>query len=264
MTNLIGELRFLLALWRANLLAAMEYRTAFLSQVFGMMLNNAIYFAFWVIFFDRFGAVRGWGLHEMLLLFGVVAVGFGLASFFFGNVLSLAEVIAEGRLDYYLSLPRPVLVHVLASGSIPSGMGDVSYGLISFVLAGHFTADAVLRFVLGALLATAIFLAVLVIAQSTAFWLGNAGLLANQVTMAMITFALYPSTLFDGTAKLLLMTLLPAAFVGAVPAEFVRAFSWQGLGQLLLAAGVFLALAVVIFHQGLRRYESGSAIQTQV
>lgn len=258
------ELTFLLALWKANLLAAMEYRIAFLSQVIGMMLNNTIYFVFWIIFFDRFGEVRGWGLQEMLLLFGVVAVGFGLATFFFGNVLSLAEVIAGGRLDYYLSLPRPVLVHVLASSSIPSGMGDFTYGLISFALAGHFTVDAIARFVLGSLLATLIFLAALVIAHSAAFWLGNAGLLANQVTMAMITFALYPATLFDGTAKLLLLTLLPAAFVGAVPAEFVRSFTWQGLGQLLLAACLFVALAVAVFHRGLRRYESGSAFQTQV
>ena len=54
----MGQLRFLGALWKANLLAAMEYRGAFLSQVLGMALNNAIYFTFWVLFFDRFPAVR--------------------------------------------------------------------------------------------------------------------------------------------------------------------------------------------------------------
>ncbi len=109
-----------------------------------------------------------------------------------------------------------------------------------------------------------IFLSVLVIAHSTAFWLGNANLLAAQATNAMITFALYPITLFDGTAKFLLFTILPAALVGAVPAEFVRSFSWSVLGQLVVATLVFLGLAIVIFHRGLRRYESGSAIQTQV
>ena len=67
------EWRFLLAIWQANLLAAMEYRVAFLSQVIGMMLNNGIYFIFWILFFDRFQAVRGWALNDMLLLFGVVA-----------------------------------------------------------------------------------------------------------------------------------------------------------------------------------------------
>ena len=53
------ELIFLMALWKANLLAAMEYRVAFISQVVGMMLNNAIYFIFWIIFFDRFQEIQG-------------------------------------------------------------------------------------------------------------------------------------------------------------------------------------------------------------
>ena len=72
----------------------------------------------------------------MLLLFGVVSASFGLATFFFfGNVMQLSEIIAGGRLDYYLSLPRPVLLHALASGSLPSGAGDFVYGVVSFVAA---------------------------------------------------------------------------------------------------------------------------------
>ncbi|MDQ3249189.1 MAG: ABC-2 family transporter protein [Chloroflexota bacterium] len=264
MSILQRELTFLIALWKANLLAAMEYRVAFLAQAIGMFLNNAIYFLFWILFFQRFQTVRGWGLDEMLLLFAVVAVGFGLATFLFGNVLTLSTIISEGRLDYYLSLPRPVLLHVLAGSSSTSGLGDFVYGLCSFALAGYFTPDAIGRFVLGSLFSGLIMLAALVIAHSAAFWLGNASLLAAHTTNAIITFALYPITLFDGTAKVLLFTVLPAALVGAVPAEFVRRFSWQTLGQLALAALIFLVLAIVIFHRGLQRYESGSAIQTQV
>lgn len=41
-----GKLSFLIALWKANLLSAMEYRVAFLSQVIGMILNDAVYFLF--------------------------------------------------------------------------------------------------------------------------------------------------------------------------------------------------------------------------
>jgi ABC-2 type transport system permease protein len=264
MYTLGRELHFLAALWQANLLAAMEYRVAFLTQVLGMMLNNTLYFAFWVLFFDRFQEVRGWRLQEMLLLFAVVTVGFGLASVLFGNAMSLSEVIAQGRLDYYLSLPRPVLLHVLASSSILSGVGDFLYGLVSFALAGEFSLGAMGRFALGSLLAMVIFLSVLVLVHSSAFWLGNAGLLAHQVMNVMITFAIYPITLFDGTAKLLLFTLLPAAFLGAVPAELVRAFSWGNFVQLVGAALIFLGLALWVFHRGLRHYESGSAIQAQM
>lgn len=263
------QLTFLFALWKANLLAAMEYRASFLSQVVGMMLNNLIYFFFWVIFFDRFEQVRGWGLHEMLVLFGVTASAFGLSVYLFGNLMHVAETVATGRLDYYLSLPRPVLLHLLASGSHASGLGDFSYGILSFVASGllepgSLNPGSLLRFLLGVLLGMVIFLSFMVLVQSLAFWLGNAQMLANQAFNAVITFALYPITLFDGTAKLLLFTVVPAALMGAVPAEFITRFGWENLFQMLGAATIFFILSLWAFHAGLRRYESGSAIQVQL
>ncbi|HUF37871.1 MAG TPA: ABC-2 family transporter protein [Anaerolineales bacterium] len=257
-------MRFLLALWKANLLSAMEYRVSFILQVLGMMLNNAAYFVFWFIFFERFESVRGWGLVDMFVLFGIVAASFGLGVFLFGNIRFLADMIAEGRMDYYLSLPRPVLLHSLASRSTISGLGDFIYGLISFALAGQYSPDAVLRFALGVVVGTTVLVAFLTIAQSLAFWIGSASMIAMQASNAIVTFSLYPLTLFDGTAKLILFTILPAAFIGSVPAEFVRAFSWEQLAQMSLAAVGLLALAIWVFQRGLRRYESGSAIQVQV
>lgn len=258
------ELTFLIALWKANLLAAMEYRVTFLTQVIGMMLNNAVYFVFWVIFFDRFKEVRGWGLGDMFFLFGVVAASFGLSMFLFGNISDLANVIANGRLDYYLSLPRPVLLHVLASKSVSSGLGDFSYGVLSFIIARQFAPDTILRFIVALVLASLIFMSFLVIVQSLAFWIGNAALLSQQALNAMVTFSIYPLTLFEGSTRLILFTIIPAAFIGAVPAEFIRSFSWLTLGELVAAAVILLVLALALFHRGLRRYESGSAIQVQV
>jgi len=258
------ELSFLTALWKANLLAAMEYRIPFISQVIGMMLNNAVYFVFWFIFFNKFEQVHGWKLTDMFLLFGVVATSFGLGVFLFGNIPRLSDVITSGRMDYYLALPRPVLLHTIASHSVPSGLGDFFYGILSFLVARQFTLDAITRFIVGILLATTVFLSFFIIVHSLSFWMGNAGMLAQQANNALITFSLYPLTLFDGTAKLLLFTVIPAAFVGAIPAEFIRKFSWSNLLLLLAAAFGLFTLAIFFFHRGLRRYESGSAIQTQI
>jgi ABC-2 type transport system permease protein len=257
------ELRFLAALWRANLQAAMEYRAAFLTQALGMVLNNGLYFLFWVVFFDRFKQVGGYGLRDMALLFGVAACSFGLGVYLFGNVLSLAEIISEGRLDYYLALPRPALLHALASRSVASGLGDASYGLISFLAVGPHTADSAARFVIAVACGTAVFVGFLILVNSLAFWMGGASQVSSQALTALITFAIYPVSLFDGTAKLLLFTVLPAALMGAVPAGFVRAFGWADLGLLAAGAAAFLSMAVVVFQRGLRRYESGSAITTQ-
>lgn len=258
------EIKFLLAIWKANLQSNMEYRVSFLSQVIGMMLNNGMYFLIWVVFFDRFNNVRGWGISDMYITFGITASAYGLVSLLFGNAFNLGDIINRGRLDYYLSLPRPVLLHAITSRSIASGMGDFTYGLLSFAVSGVFTWDGLARFVLAVIFSALVFVSFLLIVQSLAFWIGSTSYLSGITLNAMITFAIYPITLFDTGARLILFTLIPAALMGAVPASFVRAFGWDTLGQLALGGIVFLTLAVFIFYSGLRRYESGSAVQVEI
>ncbi len=264
MNRLQSEARFLLALWTANLQAAMEYRTAFLIQVFGMILNNGAYFLFWVIFFDRFKELRGWNLTDILVLFGVTAAGFGLSVFLFGNMTTMADIIAKGQLDYYLSFPRPVLIHMLASRSVSSGLGDFTYGIVSFLAAGQYGLEAIARFVIAVLLAMIVFVSFMVIVHSLSFFIGNATMLSQQIFNAMITFSLYPINLFEGSTKMILFLLIPAAFMGSVPADYISNATWSSLLQLLAAAGILLSLALLIFQRGLRHYESGSAIQIQI
>lgn len=258
------EIKFLFAVWQANLQSVMEYRVSFITQVIGMIFNNFIYFAIWIIFFDRFKEVRGWGINDMYVTFGIIASAFGLVAVFFGNAFTLGDIVNNGRLDYYLSLPRPVLLHAVSSRMISSGMGDITYGFISYALSGQFTADGFIRFILAIILAATVFAAFLILVNSIAFWAGVVNSLSNLMLNAMITFGIYPITLFDNYAKLILFTVIPAALMGAIPGEFVRAFTWQTLAQLLFGAMIFLGLAITVFRLGLKRYESGSAIQVEV
>ena len=260
----MSTLKFLLAVWKTNLLSVMEYRAAFLSQILGMMLNNLMYFGIWIIFFQRFGSVNGWGLSDMWVTYGVLASSIGLVNLLFGNVINLSEIIMKGRLDYYLSLPRPVLLHTIASRMIGSGMGDFTYGFISYGFSGHFSADGLARFVLATLLAGCVFAGFLILVQSLSFWLGMMTNFMSLMVNAIISFGIYPITLFDSSAKLILFTIIPAAFVGAVPADFIHSFTWGTLTQMFVGAAVFLGLAILVFGLGLRRYESGSGIQVEV
>jgi ABC-2 type transport system permease protein len=261
---MLKELKFLIALWKTNLASAMEYRVAFISQSIGMILNDGVYFLVWIIFFDRFKDIRGWQISDMFLVFGISAGAFGLAGMLFGNAFNLGDIIVNGRLDYYLSHPRPTLLHVLASRAVPSGFGDFLYGFISYSASGQFSLDGLGRFVFAMLLAMAVFVSFLVIVQSLTFWLGTGSTLTGIAINAMVTFALYPITLFNNTAKLILFIIIPAAFMGAIPAGFVKSFTWFSLAQMSLATIGFLALAITVFTLGLRRYESGSAIQMEV
>ncbi len=124
----LQRLGFLSQLWRVNLLSAMEYRVSFITQIAGMILQNGLYFVFWILFFDRFEALHGWTLQDMILLFAIVGTGLGLTMMLFGNCTQIATIVAAGDLDRYLSLPRPILLHVLASRTSVPSVGDFTFG----------------------------------------------------------------------------------------------------------------------------------------
>jgi ABC-2 type transport system permease protein len=170
-------------------------------------------------------------------------------TYLFGNVMNLAEIISLGQMDYYLSFPQPVLLHTLASRSISSGLGDFSCGVICFFLSGYLTPTGIGRFVLGVFLSAIVFLSFLVLVQSLAFWIGNAQMLSSQAVNAIVSFATYPITLFDGSAKLLLFTLIPAAFVGP---SANCSFGFLGFLLCNCATGLFILLAGLL-SSGLRR-----------
>ena len=248
-----------------NLASAMEYRVSFISQIVGMFINNGIYFVFWIIFFNQFGTVRGYNTDEIFLLFAIVTLGYGLGFMFAGNTRQyLAYLIAQGRLDYYLVFPRNLLLHVIFSRMTVSTVGDIAFSLIAYTFTGRFTLVEMGLFLLTAVLAAIIFVGYAVISGSLAFYMGAAQYASQQMTNAMLTFSLYPNALFGGAARLMLYTVVPAAFVGAVPVEIVRGQDGRLLLLLIAAAVVIWLIASAMFYLGLRRYESGSAINVNV
>ncbi len=259
------EMRFLGVLVRLNLASAMEYRASFISQIVGMVINNSIMLLFWFFFFDRFGEVRGYDFQQVILLFGMVAFGFGIAMVLSGNIYqNLAYLIAQGRLDYYLVFPRHLLLHVIFSRMNISAIGDLTFGLVACLIVVPWRPATLLAILTAGLLAAAILTAYGVIAGSLSFFWGSAENASAQMFGSLITFALYPDTLFSGFSRTLLLSLLPAVLIGAIPAQLVRTLDVRLLLALLAAAAAGWLLAVALFSLGLRRYESGSAINVNL
>ncbi len=262
--GIVGEMRFVGHLMRLNLASNMEYRASFVSQIVGMLINNGIYFVFWLLFFDRFQEVRGYRIDEIYLLFAVFTLAFGMAFTFAGNALEVAGLIAQGRLDYYLTLPRPILPHLIFSRMGQSTVGDLTFGVLAYLFTGRLDLVSIGLFVAATLLAAVIFATFAVTTGALAFFFGNTAQLSSHLVQALGSFALYPFGLYQGAARLILLTVIPSAFIGAVPVQVVQL---RDGGALVLLAGVAILSAIVmvgVFRVGLRRYESGSAININI
>src|SRR6185437_6463913 len=96
-----------------------------------------------------------------------------------------------------------------------------------------------------------------VIFSSAAFWLGPVDAAARQLFELVITFSVYPEPLFGGVLRVLLFTLVPAGFVGYVPAHVVQAPTACGAVGMVVVAGVYAGAAAWVFALGLRAYCGG-------
>jgi ABC-2 type transport system permease protein len=259
-----GSLRYLAALFATSVKSTMALRAAFWTQVVLMALNDLLFFCIWWIFFARYPEVRGWTLHDMYAGYGFVALAFGLFVVFADGTRDLAARIVRGGLDPLLTQPRRLLPRIALSRSSASGWGDVGFGMLLLALSGHATLARLPAVALLVVASALVLAATAVIVNSLAFWFGEMDGLPRQLVEFVLVFSLYPSPLFTGALRVVLFTLLPAGFVGFLPAEWLRSPS---AGALLAAVGgalAYAALATWVFHRGLRRYESGNRIALDV
>ena len=97
----------------------------------------------------------------------------------------------------FLAQPKSPLLHVVASRTTVSGWGDIASGAIFIAASGRDLAELAAA-VIAVAASAIVFLAIGVIFHSLAFWLGRLETLARQVWEFLITFTIYPRTLFGG------------------------------------------------------------------
>ncbi len=260
MSTVARTLSFVGAYIKTNLQMAMEYRASFIAQVFTMFLNNGMWLAFWYIYFTRFPILGDWRREDIVVLWSMLSLAYGLVNTVFGNVLQLSSIIVRGGLDFYLAHPRNVLLHLLISRMSFAAVGDIAFGLVVFLAWTEVTLARLGLFFLSSIIAGLFLLAFTILAHSLAFFIGNAESLASELFSAFIHFSTYPTTIFGGLTRLLLFTLIPAGFVSSLPVRVIRQLDPIFLLYATGAGAVLMVIAYAVFSWGLSRYESGNLI----
>jgi len=246
---------------RLNFFAQMEYKAAFWSQVLGMILNNCVWIVFWTVFFKRFDNLGGWTVKDVLTVWSISGGGFGLAYSVCGNALSLSSIISRGQLDAWMLYPRALLSHLLVGRMSATAFGDILFAVIIYV--GFVKPDLphFLWFSILVVSAAMVFVGFSVFTSCLSFYLGNAEGLAETARFALVTFSTYPASLFEGALKLLLYTVIPAGLVSYLPVEALRDLSIELTLMCFGGSLTILAVGVILFYWGLRRYESGNLME---
>ncbi|HKF72460.1 MAG TPA: ABC-2 family transporter protein [Stellaceae bacterium] len=251
-------MRYVGSLLRLTLQSLRARPAAALSAAFFMFANNLVFFVTWAIYFANFSALKGWRIEDVALLAGIVVWAYGVAVFFAGGVRTLARTIVDGGLDAHLGRPRHPLPSLLLGRPIASGLGDMASALPFWLWLGQRSVADLPLLLLVATAAAVILGSAIAIMQCLVFWWPRAVGFCEHLYEMFVMVTYYPQHAYGFGARVLLLTVFPAALIGFLPAEAIRRHSALLVAAVMAAAAIYAGLALAVFNLGLRRYASGN------
>ena len=259
------HLKIALLYFKVNLAAAMEYRSVFFTQAFGMAVSNATFVFFWWVAFSQVGGqIGGYDFRDVMFKWALCSSAFGLSSVLFANVNHLTRLIVTGELDTFLLQPCNLLLNVCCARTSLSAYGDLAYGVVLLALTQGGNGAAWLIFALAVPVGAVLITAVGLTAHTLTFLFGNASIAGSMSVEFIVNFCIYPEGIYPKFVRGLMLSLIPAAFIVHIPLRLARSFSFSWLAIWLLASALYCAFAVWFFYRGLRKYESGNLMITRL
>jgi ABC-2 type transport system permease protein len=207
----------------ARLRAQASYRASFAVLCVVSGLSQLAELAVILVVFDRVKALGGFTVDEVVLMYALAGVAFGIADLVAGQLDELPAQIRTGAFDVLLLRPLSTLGQVMTTDLHLRKIGRTLVSAVALVWAlarndiawSPLTAPLV---VVAPISGAVIFSAVWVIANALCFWLVDAQELANAATYGSSSFASYPTTVYGPWLRRFFAFVLPGAFVAYYPA----------------------------------------------
>ena len=256
-----NELRFAAYAIHKNIKGSAELRTSFITNIFGMMINNVSFVIIWVFFVRSVGIVNGWTAADIIALQGFTSIGFSGVFTLGAGITQMAEYIESGSFDSFMISPKNLLMRIATSAFSTPSLGDFFFGVICLVLYAFFTSATFFQIVLlffFSLTGCILFTAVLIIAQSIAFFFPHSASTSRSIFELFLTPSLFHGGAFQGALRFFFTFIIPSLAVSTLPVEAIREMSLHKIGLVTLITISFFALGLCIFHTAVKRYESSN------
>jgi len=246
---------------KKNFQNAKELKSAFVTSIVGMCINNIAFIVLWYYFGKMVGNINGWEPFDIFGLYGFSATSFGLVDCFFYGIYNIPTYISTGNFDKYLLTPKNTLLKVSTSAISTSAIGDLVFGIICFLIFAVISKLTFLQVAVSILLmlvASIIFFAFSLICMSVSFYLMDGENISQGLYGMFVSASLYHGGAFTGILKAIFVFIIPSLLLGAIPVELVKSMSLSHICLISLLTIFWLVLSIAFFYRSLRKYESNN------
>lgn len=247
-----------------NFVREAVYRTNFLTMMAVDLVWIAVEFSLFTVIYANTESLGGWTKPQVYFFLGTFFASDALfTTFFQRNFWNFSDLVNRGELDILLTKPiHPLFlsltrfISITASFNFFLGIGIMirfadaagfaggwKWGLVGFwLLVGLYTA-LVLRF------AFSIWI----------FWTERSWAL-SRMYYQFFALATKPDSIYPPMIRYVILTALPFAFIGAIPARaLLKGLEPWEYGMIATVLGTFTLLDAFLWKRGIARYQSASS-----
>lgn len=268
MTTFWKNLRTLASIYavqlKNNWVREAVYRTNFLTSMAVDLVWIAVEFTLFAVIYSNTPSLAGWTQQQVYFFLGVFFASDALfTTFFQRNFWNFSDLVNRGELDILLTKPvSPVFlcltrwINLTAIFNFGLGLAIILRYADSAGFAGGW-AWLTLAFWLGVGLVAAVLLR---FAFSVWIFWTERGFIFSRLYYQFFAFATKPDTLYPKAIRYLILTALPFAFIGSIPARaVVHGLSQQEMLLIAVVLVFFFVMNRQLWKAGLRRYQSASS-----
>ena len=175
----------------------------------------------------KFDTLNGWDIYEMLFLFSLLFLTYGIMIIFFTGLRDFGSTVRSGNFDRFILRPRGLLFQIIfVNSDWFAALGHGGLGITLFILSAgqvgiQWNAANIVYYIFtvagGVLIQGAVFL----VLATLNIHLLSTNSLKNLVYWNARKFAGYPISIFHKAIQIFMIYIMPFAFVNYFPAQFL-------------------------------------------
>ena len=238
-----------------------QYRTdAFLSSL-TVLLREAT--SVIVIYFTllKFGSLGGWNIYEMLFLYSLLYLTYGIMIIFFTGLRDFGKTVRNGDFDRFMLRPRGLLFQIIfTNADWFAAVGHGGLGIFLFLVSANkvgiiWSIEKGIYYLFavagGVLIQGAIFL----LLATLNIYLLETNSLKEVFYWNMRKFAGYPVSIFHKAIQVCMIYVVPFAFVNYFPAQYIlRKEDMAQYPEMFMYLTPVLGLGMYLLAYGFWRY----------
>lgn len=244
----------------------MQSKVDFFIGLGGFLISQAAGLAFLYLVFQQIPTMKEWTLEQLLFIYGFAQIPRGIDHLLTDNLWMVGwQMVIQGTFDKYMLRPMNLFFQIVCEKIQFDAVGEL---LIGILFVGRAVAKGVVQvtplkvlfFFISMIAGSVIYTSVKLVLASIAFWVKDSSLIMTTA-YDVADFAKYPVEIYAKPIQIVLMTILPFAFVAYIPSTYflIDANILKTIAAECGIAVIFWLFSYHLFKKGLTIYESAGS-----